>query len=548
MPGEEAEMKNRAFRAEAVFVALFLVILPAGSRDGAGLPDCLRMDLKRLKETWHVLDQFADKIWPGWKGYQDVPFRFQYPNNVQMLVGHPSPTDGFELIAGADVRGKQVYLDRRQEIPIELKPPLSGGGGIIPFGKDTQVQIVDLHMAPVGREAVEAEEGAAPEGKTAGVRPFSSENQILINIHELFHCFQKTVYRYRFGNLMFNTDANYATYAEVEGLALENAYLEPEEEDVRDALKDFLAARMLKRRSMTEAERNQESEDDLMEGTSVYAETMAVELIKRGFEPLISASDDPFYRGFRDADRYLKDKLDNLKNNRTLTMDSRGKCYPYGCFQALLLTRLFPGWQTTFFQDGKFLDQVLQERLGLTEADIQEVASGLKDRYPLGEISARHGLLIEARDKALAMMEKRRGRTYVVNFKPLLEYVTPQGRGESYKLGLVNIFPEGIESIELRDVSFRGEKSPIVWDQLYYAKWVDPKARARGKGYTLKYSRKEGEDVYYDAEFRTGGFVLLAPKIQVREHANLVKATILAKLKPAEKRDPAPSGPAAARR
>lgn len=541
-------MRKRAFRATAVTVALLVLVLPAGTRDGAGLPDYLKIDLKRLEETWHVLDQFADKIWPGWKGYQDVPFRFQYPNYVQMLVGHPSPTDGFELVAGVDVRGKQVYLDRRQEIPIEIKPPLSGGGGIIPFGKDTQVQIVDLHMTLVGKEAVQAEDGLAPGRKTAEARSFSSENQILINIHELFHCFQKTVYRYRFGNLMFNTDANYATYAEVEGLALEDAYLEPEEADVRAALQDFLAARMLKRRSMTEAERNQESEDDLMEGTAVDAETMALELMKTGFKPLISAGDDPSYGGFRDPDRYLKDKLDMLKNSRTVTMDSRGKCYPYGCFQALLLTRLFPGWQATFFQSGKFLDQVLQERLGLTEADIQRVASGLKDRYPLGEISARHSLVIEARDKALAMIEKRRGRTYVVNFKPLLEYVTPKGRGESYTLGLVNIFPEGIESIRLRDVSFRGERSPMVWDQLYYAKWVDSKARPRGKGYTIKYSRKEGEDIYYNAEFKTGGFVLLAPKIQIREHANFVKVTILAKLKETEKRDPAAAGPTAALR
>lgn len=548
MPGEEAEMKKKAFPIPAALVALFLFAVPAVAREVSGFADYLRVDLKRLEETWNVLDQFAGKIWPGWKGYEDVPFRFQYPNGVQMLVGHPSPTDGFELVPGVEVRGKKVYLDRRQEIPIELKPPLSGGGGIIPFGKDIQVQIVDLHMAPVGPESLPAGEGPVPGGKTAEAPSFSSENQILTNIHELFHCFQGTVYRYRFGNLQFNTDAGYATYAEVEGLALENAYLEPEEADVRNALRDFLAARMLKRKSMTEAEQKQESEDDLMEGTAVYAETMAIELIKQGYQPFLAAGDDSFFRGFREADRYLKDKLEMLKNNRTLTMDSRGKCYPYGCFQALLLTRLFPGWQTTFFQDGKFLDQVLEDRLGLTQADKEAVAAGLKDRYPLGEISTRHGLLIQARDKALAMIQKRRGRAYVVNFKPLLEYVIPKGRGESYKLGLVNIFPEGIESIELRDVSFRGEKSPMIWDQLYYAKWVDPRTRARGKGYTLKYSRKEGEDIYYDAELKTGGFVLRAPKIQVRELANLVKATVLAKLRPAEGRDPAPGGASADRR
>ena len=213
-------------------------------------------------------------------------------------------------------------------------------------------------------------------------------------------------------------------------------------------------------------------------------------------------------------------------------MDSRGKCYPFGCFQALLLTRLFPGWQATFFQDGKFLDQVLEARLGLTEAEKQTVALGLRDRYPLGEISNRHGLLIRERDRALAMIVKRQGRAYVINFKPLLEYVIPKGRGEKYSLGLVNIFPEGIESVDVRDVVFRGEKSPMIWDQLYYAKWVDPKTRACGKGYTLIFSRKEGEDIYYDAEFKTAGFVLRAPKIQLLELKGFVKITVLAKLNP----------------
>jgi hypothetical protein len=392
--------------------------------------------------------------------------------------------------------------------------------------------MVDLHMSPVAPERLkDGRPGAAAAENVPETPPFAGENQILVNIHEIFHCFQGTVYRYRYGNLQYNTDTNYATYAEVEGLALENAYLEPEEADARSALGDFLAARLLKRRSMTETEQNQESEDELMEGTAVYAETMALELIKQGYKPRIGPGDDPSFRGFRDVDRYLRDKLDMLKKSRSQTMDSRGKCYPFGCFEALLLTRLFPGWPATFFQDGKFLDKVLEERLGLTPADREALATGLKDRYPLGEISSRHGLLIRERGNALNMIQKRRGRVYVVNFKPLMEYPVPKGRGEVYNFGLINIFPGGIESIELRDVLFRGEKSPMVWDQLYYAKWIDTRRRVRGKGYTLSCGRKEGEDVYEDAELRTAGFVLRAPKIQVRDLKSMVKITVLAKLK-----------------
>lgn len=527
MPGEEPEMKPR--RSGALAAAVFLLAVASPGQAPSGLPDYLRIDLKRLEETWNVLDRFAGRIWPGWTGYREVPFRFNYPNGVQMLVGHPSPTDGFELLPGVEVQGRKVYLDRRQEIPLELRPPLSGGGGVIPFGKDRTVPMVDLHMAPVAAERLKAGPDAAAKG--AAEPPFSSENQVLVNIHEIFHCFQGTLYRYRYGNLHFNTDTNFATYAEVEGLALENAYLEPDEAIVRDALRDFLAARALKRESMTEEERNQESEDDLMEGTAVYAETMALELIKRGYEPAIGPGDDTSYHGFRDVDRYLRGKVEMLKNNRVLTMDSRGKCYPYGCFQALLLSRLFPGWQAGFFQEGRFLDKVLEERLGLTPSDLRAGGTGLKDRYPLGEISNRHGQLIRERDQALAMIRKRSGRVYVVDFKPLREYLAPKGRGETYQFGLINIFPQGVESIEIEDVLFRGEKSPMVLDQLYYAKWIDTRSRFPGKGYTLRFGRKEGEDIYADAEFRTAGFVLRAPRIRVRDIKSMVKVTVLAKLK-----------------
>jgi hypothetical protein len=525
MPAEEIVPKRWAVLA-GLAVCLFFAAT-ASARPADGLPDYMRIDLKRLEETWNVLDHFADRIWPGWKGYENVPFRFHYPNGVEMLVGHPNPPDGFEAVPGVEVRGKRVYLDKRREIALDLKPPLSGGGGIIPFGKNRPVSIVDLHMVPVAL-ARSGEEEAPPGNDAVESRPYESESQILVNIHELFHGFQRTVYRYRYGNLQYNPDANYAAYAEVEGLALENAYLEPDAVGARNALRDFLAARMLKRRSMTEEEANRESEDELMEGTAVYAETMALELIKRGYRPLLGPADDPAFQGFRDADRYLQDKLDMLKRSATRTLDSRGKCYPYGCFQALLLTRLFPGWREAFFRDGRFLDQVIQDSLGMTPADVRAVSERLKDRYPLDEIEARHGDLIRRRDDALAALLKRKGRTYVVNFKPLMEYIAPKSRGESYKFGLINIFPEGIESIDVRDVHFHGEKSLMVWDQLYYVKWVDPTGLRRG--FKLTYGRRSGEGLYEDAEFRTEGFVLRAPRVEVRELRAFVKITVLSKI------------------
>jgi len=521
------------------FGAMLLAAAPGpGPRAQEALPDYLRTELKRLEETWNVLDQFAGRVWPGWKSYRDVPFLFEYANGVRMLVGHPSPTDEFVLVPGIEVQRKKIHIDRKNEIPLAMKPPITGGGGPINIGKEKPVQTVWLRLIPKSDKPEEKSEAGKDEKKDKEtgpkIPPGASENQILVNIHELFHVFQREVYQYRFGNLQYNTDANYALYSEVEGLALEKAYTERDESAAKETLKDFLAARRMKRTSMTELERNQESEDDLMEGTAVYSTTMTLELMKAGYKPAIGKADDPFFFGFSDVGPYIGKELEALRTGRPDSMEAKMKCYQYGCFQALLLTRLFPGWQEGFFQGKTFLDLKLQEKLGLSAEDVTAGAERLKTRYPLAELKTKHDEVIKNRDEALKTILDRKGRVYIVSFKPTGEYLAPKSKEKPYRVGLINIFLEGIEGVDIRDVHFTGSRTPTIQDQLYYVKWVDTEDKPMGpggKGYALAFSKKEGEDVYFDAEFKTAGFSLKAPKIRVLDSKARVKITVLSKLK-----------------
>jgi hypothetical protein len=525
-------MNNNSRRRTQFIVMVFSLAAALPLFAQVSLSDYMKTDLARIAETWNILDQVAEKIWPGWKHYRDVPFLLRYPNDVQLLIGHPSPIDGFELVPGVELEGKKIYVDRRNEIPLALTQPLSGGGGIIPFGKEKLVDIVSLTLSPIRPEEarMDAETGTAAQPEPKELRT-ASENQILTNIHELFHCFQREVYRFRYGNIHANTDANYAIYAEVEGMALEKAYLEPSLEKAKGDLKDFLAARMLKRRSLNEEEQNQESEDELLEGTAVYSEAMSLELMKAGYKPRLTAAGDPYFLGFKNINFYLTEKLSSLRSSRAESMDVRMKCYPFGCFQALLLSRLFPGWQVGFFEKGRFLDQTLAESLGLTVEDREKISKGLADRYPIREITEKHTKVIQKRDDALKMIQARRGRVYIVNFKPTEEYLSPKSAGETYRIGLIVIYPQGIERIKIQDVLFEGRTSPMIQDQLFYVKWIDTDAGANKKGYVLKSSRKEGEDIYCDAEFTTNGFTLKAPRIQVKDLPARVKVTVLGKVK-----------------
>ncbi len=221
-------------------IALLLLVLlgplpsapAAESSPAQDLPEYIRVELKRLEETWNILDQYAAKVWPGWTGYRDVPFLFEYPNGVRLLVGHPSPMQGFEPVSVIEVQGKPVHWDRSREIPLDLKPPILGGGGPLMMGGEKIVNTVRLTMSALSASP------PSPRARREQPRPLNprdSENQILINIHELFHCFQRGVYHYRFGNLQINTDVDYAVWSEVEGLALEKALLAPDPAEARSS-------------------------------------------------------------------------------------------------------------------------------------------------------------------------------------------------------------------------------------------------------------------------------------------------------------------------
>ncbi len=496
------------------------------------LPEYIRIELHRILLTWDVLDKCAAGVWPGWETYRDVPLHISYPNGVKLLVGHPDPMDGFTLIPGLEIRGKKVFLDRRKEIALPVVPPVTGGGGILPLGKTKPVETVDLSLTPVDPKAQDSASEADKDNPLPPELRVSSDGQILTNIHELFHCFQRGVYRYRFGNLRMNPVPDYAIYSELEGIALEKAYQAPDPAAAREFLLDFLAARQLKRKAMTAAEANQESEEELMEGTATFAEARVLEQLRAGYSYAIpESSPDPYFHGFARADLFLEAELQKLRQVRRNSLEARMRSYSYGAFQALLLTRLYPAWRDGFLQSGKLMDQVLRERLAPSEAELAAAGKRLEDRYPIAEVRSRNRNEIQKRDEAWAMIQARRGRTYIVNFKPTEEFLAIKPRGKPYDVGLIKIYPDGIERIQIRDVVFEGTASPIVQDQLYYVKWIDTEAKSGEKEYSLTFSRKEREDVYIDAVLKTAGFTLRAPKIRVRETPGRVKVTVLAKIK-----------------
>ena len=51
------------------------------------LPPAVQLEMQRIAETYNVLDQVAEKVWPGWVNYRDFPFLLHFENGLQVLFG-----------------------------------------------------------------------------------------------------------------------------------------------------------------------------------------------------------------------------------------------------------------------------------------------------------------------------------------------------------------------------------------------------------------------------------------------------------------------------
>ena len=220
-------------------------------------------ELKALEETYALLDAVAEKAWPGWSGYREIPFLFQFENNLQVLVAHPNPPAPFQLVPALKIGGHMVAADVSKVTALQVEGFLTGGGGPNNFGTTADGKpVYTVHIS------LRAARTAEPAAKVTV--PPRTEEKILLYLHELFHCYQRGVIEPPYGNLQFNPDADYATWSQIQGMALERATRETDPARARELIKDFVTARALKRQSMTPDQQGEESADDVREGTATY--------------------------------------------------------------------------------------------------------------------------------------------------------------------------------------------------------------------------------------------------------------------------------------
>ena len=216
-------MKKKTCFIAASLVALMILgqtVLSARTK----FEQYIEIDLCRVEEAYRLIDTYGETVWPGWKNDMKIEFMLQYPNLVFVIVapeGGNAPSS-YELVPDRKIRGRNIYINRKDELPIKLQSPLVGGGKggmrVRIMLQETKVTAGDVAKA-IKANKKEKDPGFCP--------PCDSEGQILLICHEFFHGFQTKVMKPKDndhrGDRDFSVTPEYSTYSEIEGQALKNA-------------------------------------------------------------------------------------------------------------------------------------------------------------------------------------------------------------------------------------------------------------------------------------------------------------------------------------
>jgi hypothetical protein len=481
------------------------------------LTEPVKIELNRLDEAYQILDQFAKDVWDGWDDYMSYPFLFTFQNGLRIFVGHPAPPKEFVPYPGIKVRGLALNIDTTNLNDFVVKQPLQCGGGILTLGSFNNKPLTIVDMSFTSPISVQQDD----------LNAFKGENTIITFIHELMHCYQPKIREYRYGNLRINPDLNFSLFSDIEGQALLKAYEQSTLNESLPFLKDFCVARSLKTKDLSKSEKISNACDEFSEGEAVYSEFTVLNRIKKGFTSLLSAANDPDYDHFKDPDSLLNKYFGHLKSSAGNTLEVHEKTYWYGCFEALLLQRYFPGWQNEI-EKGAWLDQLIRKNVNITAEDSLLTMQRYQDIYHLDSLKSKHGAVISGRDNTYKMFQERKGRSYILDFKPISQFLSSlvDKTVKKYVLGLIYMYPDGIQEIKFSDISISFKPVPIEINQLYFLKVVDVDSDKHGEPYKMKYDSKDNNGFFYNVTITTPLFTLKAPKISVRESSNRVKFII----------------------
>lgn len=317
-------------RSAARLGLLLLIAIGAGS--AAMAQACVGADERAAVEAVRTrIDGFGEVAWPGWTGPPPMLVR---SGDVDCLLDHPAPPDGFEAIGPGVAR-----LDGHV-LPVPAATAYEVGGVwsvAVPARAELQA-FVDEHL---GRGLVVLDE------------PLYQRTLL----HEAFHAFQMTAMGGPAGVPDFGTGrtaslADVAAHADfdaaqtAQGAALHEALAAPTAGEAVAAVERFLSARDAWRAVAPEGTAALERQLEWLEGTARYADVLLA---------LIPAP-EPLGRG----GSAWSELLGQVREPASVASGARDRYAALGAAQAFVLDRLHPGWRARAIPGGAALETLLR--------------------------------------------------------------------------------------------------------------------------------------------------------------------------------------------
>ncbi len=301
--------------------------------------------LSEAAEAWRLLDTYGDQVWPGW-GTARIPLLIR-AGEFDLLVGHPSPPEGFTQWPDATVADQPIYRYKGHLVPVPAATAWEVG----------EVWSVAVPTREEFQPAIDAQLGK-------GIVTLDTVNYIRAIVHEAFHAYAMTVIQGdvpTFGSdvdegemiqqlaALPDLDKQYA----VEGQALVNALQATDQQGTRDAAARFLKLRQSRRTAQDQKIAAYEKTTEWVEGLARYAE---VALMLRASQ--ITANNTITYPATAEI---WQPFLDQLMHPTASPDGFRGRYYLLGAGQAFLLDRLLPDWKSRVLTEKVSLEDLLQE-------------------------------------------------------------------------------------------------------------------------------------------------------------------------------------------
>lgn len=401
-------MKRRLGQLVLALLLLLVLLLVVSAVYNRTLPtqsevaDRLTVQEKaRLMELLQLREQLGDAVWPGWgapassangsaasvlRQAQDSVPLIVYNESHAFLIGYSNPPAGWRTVPHDEQRGEAwqpVPNDSFNDQPYYRQPLPADGttpqAFVVRVGDRWVSSMQTMEWMEIAFANQLREELPA---FLAPVFPYTIVNNLFIRgsdgyisllAHEAFHAFQGEMAagklagaetavsqhepRYPWDDATLQ--ANWQTELDLLADALED------ENHTVELTKQFLAQRQKRRQEagLTADFIAYEQQREWLEGLARYVEleVWRQAALSESYQPHPALLNDPKFNNYANFDRRWTQEIDQI---RRMADGGDGRFYYTGMAQAILLDRLMPNWKEQAFDEGVWLEGLLETAFG----------------------------------------------------------------------------------------------------------------------------------------------------------------------------------------